>query len=110
MILPQINQRLQQTEAFFPSQHKLNNAFTIYCSLLKQEIGQPVKQGTRLSVRLTHQDLDACSTTRLQSHACLANYRNKYYYRLNHHIILTEQGLGCWGPSKRGGEGQVRKT
>jgi len=34
--------------------------------LLKQEIGQPVDQGTRLTVRLTHQHLaNAISTTRV---------------------------------------------
>jgi CRP-like cAMP-binding protein len=33
---------------------------------LKQEIGQPSDQGTRLPVRLTHQDIaDACCTTRV---------------------------------------------
>jgi len=35
-------------------------------AMLEQEVGQPVAQGTRLRVRLTHQDFaSACCTTRV---------------------------------------------
>ncbi len=67
-IIPQINQRLQQTESLLAisGQRQVKDRLHHLLLLLKQEIGEPVLQGTRLSVRLTHQDLaNACSTTRV---------------------------------------------
>ncbi|MBV8887948.1 MAG: PAS domain-containing protein, partial [Chroococcidiopsidaceae cyanobacterium CP_BM_RX_35] len=67
-LLPKINQRLQQTESLLAisGQRHVKDRFYQLLQLLKQEVGQPVAQGIRLSVRLTHQDLaDACSTTRV---------------------------------------------
>lgn len=67
-ILPQINQRLRQTEALLAisGQRRVKDRFLQLLQLLKQEVGQQVTQGTRLSVRFTHQDFaDACSTTRV---------------------------------------------
>ncbi len=67
-VLPQINQRLRQTEALlavYGQRHAKDRLYYLLL-LLKQEVGQPVEQGTRLRVRLTHQDLaSACSTTRV---------------------------------------------
>jgi PAS domain S-box-containing protein len=67
-ILPKINQRLQQTESFLVIagkrrvQERLHHLF----NLLKQEVGEAVLEGIRLSVRLTHEDIaSACCTTRV---------------------------------------------
>ena len=68
ILLPKINQRLQQTEAFLVIAGKRRVEERLYhlLQLLKQQIGEPVAEGTRLSVRLTHEDIaSACCTTRV---------------------------------------------
>ena len=67
-LLYQINQRLQQTESLLAisGQRQVKDRLHHLLLLLKQERGESVPQGTRLGVRLTHQDLaNACSTTRV---------------------------------------------
>ncbi|MBW4574298.1 MAG: PAS domain S-box protein [Aphanothece sp. CMT-3BRIN-NPC111] len=67
-ILPKINRRLQQTESFLAisRQLRLQNRLHHFLLLLKEEFGQSVESGTRLSIRLTHSDLaSACCTTRV---------------------------------------------
>lgn len=67
-LLPQISQRLKQTESLLAAcgQIRVADRLDSLLELLKQEIGQPVAGGTRLSVRLTHEDLaTACCTTRV---------------------------------------------
>jgi PAS domain S-box-containing protein len=66
--LPQITKRLRQTEALLAISGKRQVKERLYHLLLffKQQFGQKVAQGTRLSMRLTHQELaDACCTTRV---------------------------------------------
>ncbi|MDH6056252.1 helix-turn-helix domain-containing protein [Umezakia ovalisporum] len=68
ILLPKINQRLQQTESFLVIVGKRRVEERLYhlLQLLKQQIGEPVPEGTRLSVRLTHEDIaSACCTTRV---------------------------------------------
>ncbi len=68
ILLPKINQRLQQTESFLVIAGKRRVEERLYhlLQLLKQQIGEPVAEGTRLSVRLTHEDIaSACCTTRV---------------------------------------------
>ncbi|MBW4425385.1 MAG: PAS domain S-box protein [Nostoc desertorum CM1-VF14] len=67
-LLLKINHRLQQTECLLVNsgrlrvQERLQNLL----QLLKREIGETVPQGTRLSVRFTHEDIaSACCTTRV---------------------------------------------
>jgi CRP-like cAMP-binding protein len=67
-LLPKINQRLQQTESFLviSGLRRVQDRLYGLLQLLKREIGEKVAQGTRLSVRLTHEDLaNACCTTRV---------------------------------------------
>lgn len=67
-LLPQVSQRLRQTELLLAvyGQPRVADRFHSLLQLLKQEIGQPVADGTRLLVRLTHEDLaTACCTTRV---------------------------------------------
>ncbi len=92
-VLPQINQRLKQTEALLAisGQRRVRDRFLQLLRLLKQEIGQPVAEGTRLSVRFTHQDLaDACSTTRVTITRLIGKLQEEGKIRLDskNHIIL----------------------
>lgn len=68
ILLPKINQRLQQTESFLAIAGKPRVEERLYHVLqfFKQQIGEPVPEGTRLRVRLTHEDIaSACCTTRV---------------------------------------------
>lgn len=94
-LLPQINQRLRQTEALLAiaGQRRLKDRFLQLLQLLKQEIGQPVPQGTRLLVRFTHQDLaNACSSTRVTITRLLGQLQKqgKITFDSKNHIILIE--------------------
>jgi PAS domain S-box-containing protein len=67
-LLPRINQRLKQAESLLAvsGQRHVRNRLHQLLLLLKQEIGQPGAQETRLSVRLTHEELaNTCCTTRV---------------------------------------------
>lgn len=67
-LLPQLTQRLQQTEFLLAMAGKRQITDRLYCFLswLKAEFGQPTSEGTRLTIRLTHQDFaNACCTTRV---------------------------------------------
>ena len=68
LLLPKINQRLQQTESFLviAGKRRVEERLYYLLQLLKQQIGESVAGGTRLSVRLTHEDIaSACCTTRV---------------------------------------------
>ena len=68
ILVDQLNQRHKQTELllFIAGQRRLKDRLRYLLQFLKQEIGQPVENGTRLSVRFTHEELaSACHTTRV---------------------------------------------
>ena len=59
---------------------------------LKQEIGQPVENGTRLSVRFTHEELaSACHTTRVSITREIGKLKKHglITFDFKSHIILT---------------------
>ncbi|QSJ15198.1 PAS domain S-box protein [Nostoc sp. UHCC 0702] len=67
-LLPKIKQRLQQTEAFLVicGRRRVKDRLHHLLQLLKQEVGESMSDGTRLSVRFTHEDIaSACCTTRV---------------------------------------------
>lgn len=67
-LFPKISQRLKQTEAMLAisGQKLVKDRLRKLLQLLQQEFGEPVAEGTRLSVRLIHEDLaSACCTTRV---------------------------------------------
>ncbi|MGL5062237.1 MAG: Crp/Fnr family transcriptional regulator [Microcoleus sp.] len=67
-LLPQMGRRLRQIEAILAiaGQRRVEDRLYHLLLLLKQEFGQPVVGGTRLNVRLTHQDIaNAICTTRV---------------------------------------------
>jgi PAS domain S-box-containing protein len=95
-ILPKINQRLQQTEALLAifGKRRAKDRLHYLLGLLKQEFGQSVAQGTRLAVRLTHQELAAaCSTTRVTITRMLGKLQEegKIIIDSKNHIILQER-------------------
>ena len=93
-LLPQLIQRLRQTESLLAISGHRHVKDRLYHLLqrLKQQIGQPVDQGIRLSVRFTHQDLaDACSTTRVTITRLLGKLQQQGDIILDSlkHIIIT---------------------
>lgn len=61
-------QRLKQAEAllFVSGQRRVRDRLLQLLELLRNEVGQPVSQGIRIGVRLTHEELaNACCTTRV---------------------------------------------
>ena len=98
IFLTQINQRLRQTEALLAisGQRHVKDRLYQLLLLLKQEIGQPVAQGNRLSIRFTHQDFaDACSTTRVTITRLIGKLQKEGRIMLDpqNHLILIEQGF-----------------
>lgn len=92
-LLPQITKRLRQTEILLAISGKREVKDRLYYLLLflEQEFGQRVPQGTRLTIRLTHQDLaDACCTTRVTITRLLSKFQqqDKIAFDSKHHIIL----------------------
>jgi PAS domain S-box-containing protein len=91
--LPQISQRLKQAESLLAvyGQVRVADRLNSLLQLLKQEIGQPVAGGTRLSVRLTHEELaTACCTTRVSITRLLTQLQeqNKLSVDSQYHLIL----------------------
>jgi PAS domain S-box-containing protein len=94
-LLPKINQRLRQTEALLAisGKRQVKERLEYFLLFLKQEIGQPVEQGTLLSVRLTHQDIaDACCTTRVTITRLMGKLQQqgKVKFDSRHHMILID--------------------
>ncbi len=93
-LLPKISDRVRQVESLLAIAGKRHVKDRLYYLLLwlKQEFGQEVAQGTRLSVRLTHQDLaDACCTTRVTITRELRNLQQqgKITFDSKHHIVFS---------------------
>ncbi|MGB3205597.1 MAG: helix-turn-helix domain-containing protein [Crinalium sp.] len=96
VLIPKITRRLQQTEAFLAvsAQRRVKDRLLQLLELLKQEVGQPVPQGTRLSIRLTHHDLaNACCTTRVTMTRLLSDLQQKglIIFDSKKHIIVFNQ-------------------
>jgi PAS domain S-box-containing protein len=92
-LLPQISQRLKQAELLLAvyGQPKVLDRLHNLLQLLKQEIGESVPGGTRLSVRLTHEDLaTACCTTRVTITRLLSQLQqeNQLSVDAQYHLVL----------------------
>jgi PAS domain S-box-containing protein len=95
-LLPKINQRLRQTESFLAiaGRRRVQDRFHRLLLLLKQEVGQTVAQGTRLSVRFTHEELaSACCTTRVTITRLISKLQQQgiISYDAKHHIIVRDE-------------------
>ncbi|KAB8320063.1 PAS domain S-box protein [Tolypothrix campylonemoides VB511288] len=94
-LLPKINKRLRQTEFFLviAGRRRVQDRFDQLLLLLKQEIGQPLAEGIRLSVRLTHEELaSACCTTRVTITRLMGKLQQqgKIGFDSKHHIIFKD--------------------
>lgn len=98
VFIHQVSQRLRQTEALLAisGQRHVKDRLHYLLLLLKQEFGESTVQGTRLGIRLTHQDLaDACSTTRVTITRILGKLQeqDKITIDSKNHIILKDQSF-----------------
>jgi CRP-like cAMP-binding protein len=85
--------RLRQTEAVLAmvGYRRVEDRLRHLLLLLKQEVGQPLETGTRLSVRLTHQQLaNAIGTTRVTVTRLISQLREENWLVIDgdRHIIL----------------------
>jgi CRP-like cAMP-binding protein len=92
-IFRHITRRLQQSEAILAmvGYRRVEDRLRHLLLLLRQEVGQPVADGTRLGVRLTHQQLaNAIGTTRVTVTRLLNQLREEGWLTLDRqrHIVL----------------------
>jgi PAS domain S-box-containing protein len=95
-LLPQIAKRLKQAELLLTiyGQLRVADRLQSLLKLLKQEVGQPTSNGTRLSIRLTHEELaEICCTTRVTVTRLISQLRqqDKLIVDSDHHIVLKEE-------------------
>ncbi|MEA5601741.1 PAS domain S-box protein [Nostoc sp. UHCC 0252] len=95
ILLPKINQRLQQTESFLAisGRRRVQERLQHLLQLLKQEVGETVPEGTRLSVRFTHEDFaSACCTTRVTITRLIGKLQEEgiISFDLKKHMILKD--------------------
>ncbi|WP_190763088.1 helix-turn-helix domain-containing protein [Microcoleus sp. FACHB-1515] len=93
LLLPKFFQRLEQTEAMLhvAGQRRTKDRLYHLLRLLAVEAGEPIADGLRISVRLTHEDLaNACCTTRVTVTRLLGDFQRQQKIRFDHkfHIIL----------------------
>jgi CRP-like cAMP-binding protein len=92
-LLPQMGRRLRQMEAILAiaGQRRVEDRLYQLLLLLKQEFGQPVTGGSRLSIRVTHQDMaNAICTTRVTVTRMLGKLQQSGCISRDHdrHLIL----------------------
>lgn len=98
-IFQHLSRRLQQTEALLAmvGYRRVEDRLRQLLNLLRIEIGQPVANGTRLSVRLTHQHLaSAIGTTRVTVTRLLGQLREEGSLLIDgqrHIVVLSETKL-----------------
>jgi CRP-like cAMP-binding protein len=93
MMLTQLIRRQQQTESLLAiaGLRRVEDRLQHLLQLLKREMGQPIDSGTRLSVRLTHQNLaNAIGTTRVTVTRLLGEFQRQGWVSLDgdRHLIL----------------------
>lgn len=86
--------RLRQTEAVLAmvGYRRVEDRLRHLLLLLKQELGHPTQQGTRLSIRLTHQQLaNAIGTTRVTVTRLISQLKEEGWLMIDRqrHIVLS---------------------
>ncbi len=84
-----------QTESFLfiAGRRRVKERLQHLLLLLKQEIGQPVANGTRLSIRLTHEEIaSACCTTRVTITRLMSTLHKQGFISFDskNHIIIND--------------------
>ena len=95
IVLPQMVRRMRQTEALLAisGHRRVEDRLQQLLLLMKREIGEPVAEGTRLRVRLTHQNFaNAIGTTRVTVTRLLSKLKSEGAISLDRdrHIILND--------------------
>ena len=98
IVLPQLVRRIQQTEALLAisGQRRVEDRLQHLLMLMKQQIGQPVAGGTRIEMRITHQNLaNAIGTTRVTVTRLLSKLKSEGLITIDRdrHIILREDSF-----------------
>ena len=101
VLLPQISQRLRQTESLLAIAGKRRVQERLYHMLLflKETFGQKVASGIRVMIRLTHQELaDACCTTRVTITRELGKLQRqgKIMFDSHNHIVILDPNLEAY--------------
>jgi PAS domain S-box-containing protein len=96
LFVSHLNQRVRQGEAFLSiyGRRRVKDRLVQLLKLLKQEIGEATPTGTRLKVRLTHQELaDACCTTRVTITRLINQLQkqNKVTLDPQNHLIICQE-------------------
>ncbi|NJK72404.1 MAG: Crp/Fnr family transcriptional regulator [Synechococcaceae cyanobacterium SM2_3_60] len=94
-LLPHLVLRLRQTEAWLAlsGRRPVSERLKQLLLLLKQDFGQRTPQGTRLTVRLTHQHLaNAIGATRVTVTRLLSEFRSEGWLRLDgsRHLVICD--------------------
>jgi CRP-like cAMP-binding protein len=98
IVLPQMVRRMRQAEALLAisGQRRVEDRLQQLLLLMKREIGQPMEGGTRLVVRLTHQNLaNAIGTTRVTVTRLLSKLKKEgaITFDRDRHIILNNDSF-----------------
>ena len=93
IILPQMVRRMRQTEALLAisGQRRVEDRLQHLLLLMKREIGETVAEGSRIRVRLTHQNLaNAIGTTRVTVTRLLTKLKSEGVISIDRdrHIII----------------------
>jgi CRP-like cAMP-binding protein len=93
-IFHHLTRRLRQTEAVLAmvGYRRVEDRLRHFLMLLKQEVGYPVSTGTRIGVRLTHQQLaNAIGTTRVTVTRLINQLREEGWLTIDRHrhIVLS---------------------
>lgn len=94
-LLPKIKQQLRQTESFLFifAKRRVKERLLDFLLLLKQEIGERVAKGTRISIRFTHEEIaSACCTTRVTITRLMGKLQQQGFINFDskNHIILND--------------------
>jgi CRP-like cAMP-binding protein len=92
-VLTQVMRRMRQTESLLAiaGARRVEDKLQELLVLLKNELGQPVAEGTRITVRLTHQNLaNAIGTTRVTVTRLIGNFQRQGLVSLDsdRHLIV----------------------
>ena len=94
MAFSQLARRMRQTEALLAISglKRVEDRLQQLLCLLQQELGESTKEGTRIKVRLTHQNLaNAIATTRVTVTRLLGEFQRQGWlcFDSDRHIIIT---------------------
>lgn len=97
-ILPLMVRRMRQTEALLAiaGNRRVEDRLQQFLLLMKREIGEPVEAGTRIGVRLTHQNLaNAIGTTRVTVTRLLNKLKQEgtIIFDSDRHIVIRHENF-----------------